>query len=125
VIHCDLWHDNIKVYRGELCPFDFEDTIWGFRLHDIAMAMLDLIEEVGEDRYAQLFPAFRAGYERHLDWPEGDMTLMQIGRMLWKTNYVARYEPQRFAQGMAFYIALFERYLAHGRLVSPLKPGSG
>ncbi len=27
VIHCDLWHDNIKLHRGRLLPFDFEDTL--------------------------------------------------------------------------------------------------
>ena len=48
VIHCDLWHDNIKLHAGKLLPFDFEDTIWGFRCHDIAMAMLDLKDETGE-----------------------------------------------------------------------------
>jgi Ser/Thr protein kinase RdoA (MazF antagonist) len=46
VIHCDLWHDNIRIHRGKLWPFDFEDTIYGYRLHDIAMAMLDLIAGV-------------------------------------------------------------------------------
>ena len=30
VIHCDLWHDNIKLYRGELHPFDFEEYCVGF-----------------------------------------------------------------------------------------------
>ena len=45
VIHCDLWHDNIKLHRGVLHPLDFEDTVWGFRAHDIAMAMLDLLED--------------------------------------------------------------------------------
>lgn len=35
VIHCDLWYGNIKLYRGRLYPFDFEDTVWGFRSHDI------------------------------------------------------------------------------------------
>jgi Ser/Thr protein kinase RdoA (MazF antagonist) len=61
IIHCDLWHDNIKIYRGQLCPFDFEDTIWGYRLHDMAMALLDLMEETTADQYEQLFAAFKAG----------------------------------------------------------------
>ena len=37
VIHCDLWHENVKLHRGRLRPFDFEDTVWGYRLHDLAM----------------------------------------------------------------------------------------
>ena len=28
IIHCDLWHGNLKLYQGTLYPFDFEDTIW-------------------------------------------------------------------------------------------------
>lgn len=43
VIHCDLWHENVKVHAGQLCPFDFEDTVWGFRLHDLALGLLDLL----------------------------------------------------------------------------------
>src|SRR4030042_1080314 len=38
VIHCDLWPNNIKLHRGGLYPLDFEDTVWGFRADDIAMA---------------------------------------------------------------------------------------
>ena len=33
VIHADLHHDNIKIHRGVLCPFDFEDTVLGYRIH--------------------------------------------------------------------------------------------
>ncbi|MCP4185006.1 MAG: phosphotransferase, partial [Hyphomicrobiales bacterium] len=63
IIHCDLWHGNIKLHQNQLYPFDFEDTIWGYRLHDIGMAMLDLLEDVGQERYEPLFSAFRQGYE--------------------------------------------------------------
>lgn len=91
VIHCDLWHDNIKLHRGRLLPFDFEDTVHGFRLHDIAMALLDLLEEVGDARYHELLPAFRTGYERSLSWPAGDLAALQVGRILWKINSVARF----------------------------------
>ena len=71
VIHCDLWHDNIKLHRGTLIPFDFEDTIIGFRLHDIAMAMLDLLEDTDDTRYPLLLESFRSGYESLLPWPDG------------------------------------------------------
>ena len=125
VIHCDLWHDNIKVHRGVLYPFDFEDTIWGYRLHDIAMAMLDLYEEMDQPRYEQLLAAFRAGYERHLPWPEGSLELLQIGRMLWRTNHFAnhtdRYGSAWVAKDAAFNVALYQRYLTTGKLVPPLR----
>jgi Ser/Thr protein kinase RdoA (MazF antagonist) len=94
VIHCDLWHENIKLDHGKLRPFDFEDTIWGYRLHDIAMGMLDLHETVGDARYQSMFASFRSGYERLLDWPQGNLAVLQLGRLLWKANYVARFAPQ-------------------------------
>lgn len=126
VIHCDLWHDNIKVHRGLLYPFDFEDTIWGYRLHDIAMAMLDLYEEMDQKRYEQLLAAFRTGYERHLPWPEGPLELLQIGRMLWRTNHFAvhveRYGAAWLAKDAAFNVALYQRYLNTGKLIPPLRP---
>jgi Ser/Thr protein kinase RdoA (MazF antagonist) len=94
VIHCDLWHENIKLDHGRLRPYDFEDTIWGYRLHDIAMSMLDLLETVGYARYHRLFASFREGYEKLLAWPEGNLGVLQLGRLLWKANYVARFAPE-------------------------------
>lgn len=122
VIHCDLWHDNIKLCRGELAAFDFEDTIWGFRLHDIAMAMLDLAEEVGVDRYERLLDEFRSGYEPHLPFPEGDMVALQAGRVLWKINWFGRFAHDRFAHEAAFQAGVLRRTLNSGRLVDPLTP---
>jgi Ser/Thr protein kinase RdoA (MazF antagonist) len=123
VIHCDLWHDNIKVYRGQLYPFDFEDTIWGFRLHDIAMALLDLYEDVGNpEEYARLLAAFRSGYEALLPWPEGEMELLMFGRMLWKTNWIARFWPEGLAKTAAFHANLYDHYHKTGELLHPKLP---
>lgn len=116
VIHCDLWHENIKLDRGRLRPFDFEDTIWGFRLHDIAMGMLDLLEDVGHERYVDLLAAFRQGYERHLDWPEGDLKTLQVGRLLWKANYVARFVPDVLPNMVAAYGRCFRQLEQTGTL---------
>jgi Ser/Thr protein kinase RdoA (MazF antagonist) len=122
VIHCDLWHDNIKVHRGRLLPFDFEDTIWGYRLHDIAMAMLDLHETAGLERYEHMLAEFRAGYCGHLAWPEGDLDALQMGRMLWKLNYIARVHREGLASYMPFFVALCERFLTTGRALPPFRP---
>ena len=119
VIHCDLWHDNIKVHDGQLCPFDFEDTIRGYRLHDIAMAMLDLLEEVGAERYDLLLAAFKRGYTVRLPWPEGDMVALQIGRYLWKLNYVARFEREHLVRFADYCAAVFEQTTAQGKFVLP------
>ena len=116
VIHCDLWHDNVKLHKGTLYPFDFEDTVIGFRIHDIAMAMLDLLEDVGDERYVQLFDAFRQGYEELLDWPEGEMEAFQVGRLLWKINYVARYEREHLRPMVEHYFRIFDHYERTGEL---------
>ena len=119
VIHCDLWHDNVKLHHGALLPFDFEDTVWGFRAHDIAMAMLDLLEVTDEGRYAVLLAAFRRGYEAHLAWPEDPIEPFQLGRLLWILNWIACEEPQHLAGATERHVAAFEHYLRTGRVVWP------
>jgi Ser/Thr protein kinase RdoA (MazF antagonist) len=119
VIHCDLWHDNIKLHHGCLAPFDFEDTVWGFRAHDIAMAMLDLLETTGDQRYARLLPAFRKGYTAHLPWPEDPIEPFQLGRLLWKLNWFASFRPAELAAGVEQYLPVFAHYLRTGRLIQP------
>jgi len=119
VIHCDLWHDNIKLYRDALHPFDFEDTVWGFRAHDIAMAMLDLLETTGEPRYAELLAAFRRGYKAHMPWPADPIEPFQIGRVLWKINWVARYQPERLADMVEGHVPIFEHYERTGDGLRP------
>ena len=119
VIHCDLWHDNIKLYRGVLHPLDFEDTVWGFRAHDIAMAMLDLLEDTDEARYPVLLEAFRRGYEAHLAWPDDPIEPFQIGRLLWKINWVARRRPQRLVEMVESYLPLLEHCEQTGQVLRP------
>lgn len=119
VIHCDLWHDNVKLYRGRLYPFDFEDTVWGYRAHDIAMAMLDLLETVGEMRYTLLLEAFQHGYISRLAWPADRIEPFQIGRLLWKLNWVARHQPKYLSEMTALHIPVFEHFQETGQVILP------
>jgi Ser/Thr protein kinase RdoA (MazF antagonist) len=119
VIHCDLWHDNIKLHRGALHPFDFEDTVWGFRSHDIAMAMLDLLEATDEERYTALLADFWRGYTAHLAWPDDPIEPFQMGRLLWKINWVARHAPQHLAGMVERHVPVFEHYERTGQVVRP------
>lgn len=119
VIHCDLWHDNIKLHHGRLHPFDFEDTITGFRSHDIAMAMLDLLEATGDERYPVLLAAFRRGYERLLDWPEDPLEPLQTGRILWKLNYIARFHGRWFEKAVERHMGVLSTFENTGRVVKP------
>jgi len=119
IIHCDLWHDNIKLHRGVLHPFDFEDTVWGFRAHDIAMAMLDLLEATDDARYAQLLAAFRRGYEAHLAWPEDPIEPFQVGRLLWKINLVAGYRAEWLGKMIEGHRPILEHYERTGQVLKP------
>jgi Ser/Thr protein kinase RdoA (MazF antagonist) len=119
VIHCDLWHDNIKLHGGRLHPIDFEDTVWGFRAHDMAMALLDLLEDTDEARYAALLPAFRRGYRAHLAWPDDPIEPFQIGRLLWKINWVALCQPQWLASMVERHVPVFEHYERTGQVINP------
>ncbi len=86
------------------------------------MAMLDLYEVTELERYEELLAAFRRGYEAHLAWPDGDMTLLQIGRILWRINNYARWAPAEWLkQDAAFNAQLFQRYLDTGKLIPPLQ----
>jgi Ser/Thr protein kinase RdoA (MazF antagonist) len=119
VIHCDLWHDNIKLHRGVLAPLDFEDTVWGFRAHDIAMAMLDLLETVGEVRYRELIGAFHQGYEAKMALPDDPIEPFQIGRLLWKINWVARFQPDYLNKTVQRYVPVFEHFERTGQVILP------
>jgi Ser/Thr protein kinase RdoA (MazF antagonist) len=122
VIHHDLWHDNIKLHHGRLYPLDFEDTVWGYPIQDIAMAMQDLMSDVPSERYEPLLGAFRRGYETKRCWPEaypGEMDSFRVGRMLWTANWVALHERQYLADHLGRNAPLLERFLDTGRLRKP------
>jgi phage gp46-like protein len=85
------------------------------------MAMLDLQETAGYERYLALLTAFRAGYCDHLDWPAGDMNALQMGRRLWRFNYVARFQRARLADHAQAFAADAARYLAHSDSTIPFR----
>jgi Ser/Thr protein kinase RdoA (MazF antagonist) len=119
VIHNDLWHGNIKIYRGHLFPLDFEDTIWGYPIQDIAMAMQDLMTDVAPEAYEPLLAEFRAGYEGLSEWPErysGEMDLFRAGRVLWVANYVARFQSEHFEGYTQRTQPMLEYFLQTGKL---------
>jgi len=119
VIHHDLWHGNIKIDRGRLRPLDFEDTVWGYPIQDIAMAMQDLMNDVPVESYEPLLAAFQKGYEQMHSWPEvydGQMDTFRVGRMLWVANWVARYQNQYIVDHINWLVKMFEEYLATGKL---------
>jgi Ser/Thr protein kinase RdoA (MazF antagonist) len=119
VIHHDLWHDNIKIYLGELIPLDFEDTVWGYPAQDIAMALQDLMLDVEPPRFEPLQAAFRAGYESHSPWPEtypGQIDALRAGRMLWVANHIAAYQQEHLVGYLERHHEMLVEFLKTGRL---------
>ncbi len=119
VIHNDLHHENIKIYHGRLYPLDFEDTLWGYPVQDIAMALQDLMMDISPEAYEPLFSAFRQGYESRAAWPEtyaGQIDTFRAGRMIWVSNYVARFERPYLAEHIAWVSEMLERFLESGNL---------
>ena len=119
VIHNDLHHENIKIDRGRLLPFDFEDTLWGYPVQDIAMALQDLMLDVDADTFTSLSAAFRRGYEQLAVWPTADDGLidtLRAGRMLWVANWIAGHQREHLKGHLDWAAAFYERFLATGML---------
>jgi Ser/Thr protein kinase RdoA (MazF antagonist) len=88
VLHYDLHHWNVKVFRGKLFALDFEDLMWGYPVQDIAITLY-----YWQDRadFGELRDAFRRGYTEHGDWPEqaaGQIDTLIAGRALDLANFV-------------------------------------
>ena len=110
VIHADLHRWNVKIYRGTISAFDFQEILWGWPVQDIAITLYYLH---GEKEYAAWRDAFQRGYEHVAPWPEAypgeiDLFIAARGLMLanglltdvdaeWKAeapNYIARTEKR-------------------------------
>jgi Ser/Thr protein kinase RdoA (MazF antagonist) len=119
VIHHDLWHGNINVYRGRLFPLDFEDTVWGYPVQDIAMAMQDLMMDVEPERYEPLLDVFKTGYTGLRPWPEAspsEMDTFRAGRMLWTANWHANWHAQMLPKVIADMTPWLKKFLETGML---------
>lgn len=119
VIHNDLHHDNINLYRGRLYPFDFEDAIWGYPVQDIATALQDLMEDTAPDAFESLQDAFRAGYENHSPWPERypmEIDIFRASFILKRTKNKALDGGEALKQQIEKVAPILEEFLDMGRL---------
>ncbi len=90
VLHYDLHHWNVKVFRGKLYALDFEDLMWGYPVQDVAITFYYWQDH---PQCGELREAFRRGYTRHSDWPEqipGQIDTFIAGRGLDLANFVLR-----------------------------------
>jgi Ser/Thr protein kinase RdoA (MazF antagonist) len=95
VLHGDLIGWNIKVWRGQLCPLDFEGMTLGYPIQDIGISLLHTFFPAYE---SDALAAFRRGYERVLPWPErysGELALWMMWRALTLANlFVQSPDPE-------------------------------
>ncbi len=121
VIHNDLWHDNIKVDRrhrngcGGLRPLDFEDTVWGYPVQDLAAAIQDLADAVPAESLESAVAALQRGYERVAPWPErvpGEIDVFRAGRALWVANYVAGHQREHLHGHVNWLVPKLRQFLA-------------
>jgi Ser/Thr protein kinase RdoA (MazF antagonist) len=59
LIHADVLRENVLVRGGAVSLIDFDDSGFGFRLHDLGTALL---QTVGHPEHPQLRDALMAGY---------------------------------------------------------------
>ena len=107
VIHGDLHADNVKVYRGVLTPFDWEDLLWGTPILDVATALFYVRDRAD---YRELAGAFRSGYARHRPWVEtrpGEVDQLLIARGIDMLNFIAL-DPALHFDDMEAYVRLRE-----------------
>lgn len=67
VIHGDLHSWNVKVFRGQIAAFDFEELMLGWPVQDIGITMYYFY---GQENYPEIYAAFKRGYETAAPWPE-------------------------------------------------------
>jgi Ser/Thr protein kinase RdoA (MazF antagonist) len=88
ILHGDLHRWNVKVYRGKIGAFDFEELMWGWPVQDIATTLYYFY---GEETYPALRDTFQGGYTTVAPWPErypGEVDTFIAGRSLVLANTV-------------------------------------
>ncbi len=122
IIHADLHQENVKVFRGALYPFDFEDSILGYPVQDIAQTFYDLLyfSSLDNTEYQLLRDAFIQGYRSEQPWPEaypGQIDTFMAGQQLWRTNFVIRYRRPDASSSISSLAQRFEAFLKTGILL--------
>ena len=87
MIHGDMHGWNVKLNRGRVAVFDFEDMVWGWPIQDIGVALYYYWRR---DDFDELVAAFRTGYESVAPWPDrgGELWTVIIARTLLMANDV-------------------------------------
>jgi Ser/Thr protein kinase RdoA (MazF antagonist) len=101
VMHGDLHPWNVKVDRGRIAAFDFEDLMWGWPVQDIATTLYYIQGRTDED---ELRSSFAAGYRSSAGWwpHQAEIDTFVAGRALVLANDVL-VTPEWSAEAPSFF----------------------
>jgi Ser/Thr protein kinase RdoA (MazF antagonist) len=97
LIHADLVRENILVDRGNIHMIDFDDAGYGFRLFDIATALL---KNRREPHYEALKAALIDGYRSQRQLPQHALENLPMFLLLRALTYLGWAERRKNEQGM-------------------------
>jgi Ser/Thr protein kinase RdoA (MazF antagonist) len=105
LIHADLIRENILIKAGEVSFIDFDDCGYGFRMFDIATALL---KNHNEPDFAALSDALVAGYREHRHLPDEALAFLPLFLTLRSLTYIGWLAERPEMPDMA---ARLERYV--------------
>ena len=97
MIHADVLRENVFVNEGSLTLIDFDDAGYGFRLFDIATA---LIKNRREPHYEALKSALLSGYQSLRPLSPRDLEALPLFILLRALAYLGWAEARRHEIGM-------------------------
>jgi Ser/Thr protein kinase RdoA (MazF antagonist) len=111
VVHGDLHRWNVKISRGQIAAFDFEEMLLGWPVQDIGTTLHYFY---GEENFPDIRAAFQRGYESVAPWPErykGEVDTFIAGRnMVLANTILQRLNAEERAEA-PYYLETTERRL--------------
>jgi Ser/Thr protein kinase RdoA (MazF antagonist) len=108
VLHADLHRWNVRMCRGAMSAFDFQELQWGWPAQDIGTS---LYYYHGERDYPAIYAAFQRGYTQVAPWPErepGEIDLFVAARGMMLANSLLMDEDPEWRAEAPDYFATTE-----------------
>jgi Ser/Thr protein kinase RdoA (MazF antagonist) len=118
LIHADLARENILVDEGRVSFIDYDDCGFGYRIFDVATA---LIKNIHEADYDALQRSLIEGYASVRPLPQRDLDALPLALLLRSLTYIGWVDARIEEEGMR---EKAQRFLADVEYLSrPLVPG--
>lgn len=98
LIHADLARENILVDGDHVSFIDFDDSGFGYRMFDLATAM---VKNIHEPDYADLSHALLEGYQRERVLRNADLAALPLMLVLRSLTYIGWVDARLSEPGMA------------------------